>query len=211
VRRVGIIGFGALGVQILRLISLVGEPEELVLFDDVLHGRGQQNAFPFESFLEQRFSDFSFYVALGYRQLPRKREILEQLEVAGRRTPSLVHPSCEVNPTSRVGNGCVMYPLCNVGDGVEIGQGALLNNSVVVSHGSRVGAAAYLSPGVVVSGNVTIGRETFLGSSVVVANGRRIGSNARVGIGSVVTIDIPDNTSAVGNPLKLLTRPLELE
>jgi sugar O-acyltransferase (sialic acid O-acetyltransferase NeuD family) len=211
VNRIAIIGFGALGVQILKLISVVEQPEELVLFDNVLHGRGEQNAFPFESFLEQRFSDFSFYVALGYLHLPRKLEILDELHVAGRRTPSVVHPSCEVNSTSRIGDGCVVYPLCNVGDSVDIERGVLLNNSVVVSHGSRVGAAAYLSPGVVLSGNVIIGCQTFLGSGVVVANGRRIGANVRVGIGSVVTVDIPDNLSAIGNPLKLLSRPLDLE
>jgi acetyltransferase-like isoleucine patch superfamily enzyme len=101
--------------------------------------------------------------------------------------------------------------MCNLGESVELETGALLNNSVVVSHDSRIGDAAYLSPGVVLSGHVTVGSAAFLGSGVVVANQRSIGSRARVGIGSVVTRDVPDDASAIGNPLRFLDRPLDLE
>ena len=101
--------------------------------------------------------------------------------------------------------------MCNLDAEVELASGVLLNNSVVVSHNSRVGVAAYLSPGVVLSGHVTIGDFTFLGAGTTVANGRRIGTNARIGIGSVITRDVPDGASAIGNPLRLLEHPLELE
>jgi len=211
VKRIGIIGFGALGRQILGLIAPVRGAEQVVFFDDVLHGQRGENSFAFDSFLDSCFADCDFYVGLGYRHLPRKMEILQQLRSAGRRAPAFVHPSSQVHPTCRVGDGCLVYPLCNLGEEVELGQGGLLNNSVVVSHNCRVGDAAYLSPGVVLSGHVTIGEAAFLGSGVVVANNRRIGANARVGIGSVVTRDVPDGVSAIGNPLRLLEHPLELE
>ncbi len=210
-KKIGIIGFGALGELILGLLSTVPSPEQIVFFDDVLHGQGAENSFPFERFVEARFADCEFYVGLGYRHLPRKEEILRQLRTAGRRTPALVHPSSQVHPTCRLGDGCLVYPLCNLGQEVELDAGVLLNNSVVVSHNSRIGDAAYLSPGVVLSGHVTIGAAAFLGSGVLVANQRRIGPRARVGIGAVVTRDVPDGASAIGNPLRLLKRPLELE
>ena len=208
---IGIIGFGALGRQILGLLSAAQKPGRVVFFDDLLHGRQGVDSFPFESYLDPRFADCEFYVGLGYRHLPRKAEILRQLRVAGRRAPSFVHPSCHVAATCRIGDGCIVYPLCNLDQEVELNAGVLLNNSVVVSHNSRIGDAAYLSPGVVLSGHITIGEAAFLGSGTLVANNRRIGARARVGIGTVVTNDVPDDASAIGSPQRLLERSLELE
>lgn len=209
--RIAIIGCGALGRQILGLLSAMPSPERILFFDDVLHRQGAENSFPFDHFLEAAFADCEFYVGLGYRHLPRKAEVFSQLKAAGRCIPAFVHPSSQVHPTCRVGDGCLVYPMCNLGESVELETGALLNNSVVVSHDSRIGDAAYLSPGVVLSGHVTVGSAAFLGSGVVVANQRSIGSRARVGIGSVVTRDVPDDASAIGNPLRFLDRPLDLE
>jgi sugar O-acyltransferase (sialic acid O-acetyltransferase NeuD family) len=211
VKKTCIIGFGALGKQILDLLTRAGETGRVLLFDDELHRHGGENSFPFNSFQEAQFADADFYVALGYKHLPRKAEIFQQLKAAGRRTPSFVHSSCHVHPTCRVGEGSIVYPMCNLDAEVNLASGVLLNNSVVISHNSSIGTAAYLSPGVVLSGHVTIGDMAFLGASTTVANGRRIGKNARIGIGSVVTRDVPDGASAIGNPLRLLERPLELE
>lgn len=208
---IGIIGFGALGRQILGLLSAAQKPGRVVFFDDLLHGEKSEDGFPFDSYLDSRFADCEFYVGLGYRYLPRKAEILRQLRAAGRRAPSFVHPSCQVAATCRIGDGCLVYPLCNLDQEVELGAGVLLNNSVVVSHNSRIGDAAYLSPGVVLSGHVTIGEAAFLGSGTLVANNRRIGSGARIGIGTVITSDVPDDASAIGSPQRLLGRLLELE
>jgi UDP-perosamine 4-acetyltransferase len=209
VRTIAFIGFGMLGRQISSLLT--PPPDRVLFFDDVLHSRQSENSYPFDAYLDGRFADCDFFVGLGYRHLSQRTEVLGRLRAAGRRTPSLVHPSCELHPTCRVGDGCVVYPLSNVGAEVELAAGALLNNSVVVSHDSQVGASAYLSPGVVLSGGVTVGAETFLGSGVIVANGIRIGANARVGIGTVVTVDVRDGASAIGNPMRLLDSPLDLK
>ena len=205
------IGFGALGRQMLGLMGERCAPGRVVRFDDGLQGKGAEESFPFEAFLDAKFADAEFFVALGYRHLPLKAEILRRLRAAGRRVPAWVHPSCQVAPTARLGDGSFLFPLCNVDQEAECGAGVLLHNSVVVSHGARIGDAAYLSPGVVLSGQVTIGEAAFLGSGTVVANGRTIGARARVGLASAVTRDLPDGASAIGNPLRLLERPLELE
>lgn len=210
-KRIGIIGFGALGRQILGLLAAGRAAGPVVCFDDVLHRQQAKDCFPFESFLDERFGDCDFYLGLGYHHLARKTEILRQLRAAGRRVPSFVHPTCHVHPTCRVDDGCLLYPCCNLDQEVELGCGVLLNNSVVVSHNSRVGDAAYLSPGVVLSGQVTVAPGAFLGSGALVANNRNIGAHARVGIGTVVTRDVPAGASAIGNPMRLLSHALELD
>jgi acetyltransferase-like isoleucine patch superfamily enzyme len=210
-KKIGLIGFGALGRQILGLLPVAGAGSKVMVFDDIAYGQHREDSFPFDSFLDPRFADCDFYVALGYRHLARKAQILRDLRAAGRRVPSFVHASCHVHSTCRLGDGCLVYPLSNLDQEVELAPGVLVNNSVVVSHNSRVGVAAYCSPGVVLSGHVTVGDEVFLGAGTLVANNRRIGHRARVGIGTVATHDVPDGASAIGNPMRLLEHPLELE
>ena len=205
------VGYGDLGRQILHLLAADGLPDCVAFFDNVAHARGEADCFPFDAFIDARFSDYDFYVGLGYKHLACKAQILRALHAEGRRAPSFVHPSSRIDPTCRCGQGSVIYPMCNLGQEVELGQGVLLNNSVVVSHDSRIGDAVYCSPGVVLSGRVMVGEAAFLGSGTVVSNDCRIGSNARVGIGSVVTINVPEGASAIGNPLRLLTTPLNLQ
>lgn len=207
---VGIIGFGALGRQILDLLKGPSGPQRVVLFDDALCRERADDTFPFNSFLDERFAECSFYVGIGYRHLSLKGDIIRQLRLAGRRLPPLVHGTCVVHPTSTIGAACVLYPLCNVGAHVELGDGVLLNNSVVVSHDSTVGPSAYLSPGVVLSGRVVVGEAAFLGAGALVADRRVVGRHARVAIGTVVTRDVPDNASVIGSPMRILEQPLEL-
>ena len=208
---IGIIGFGALGRQILDLLDIPSGDRDASSFSTThLHEQRAEGSFPFDSFLDERFAECSFYVGLGYRHLPLKVQLIQRLRSAGRRVPSLVHGSSNVHPTSTLGDGCILYPLCNVGAHVDLGDGVLLNNSVVVSHDSTVGSSAYLSPGVVLSGRVTVGEATFLGTGVLVADGRVVGRHARVGIGTVVTRNVPDGASVIGNPMRVLDRPLEL-
>ena len=52
--------------------------------------------------------------------------------------------------------------------------------------------------------DITIGENVWIGGSVVVCPGVTIGNNVVIGAGSVVTKDIPDNVSAVGNPCRVL-------
>ena len=210
-RAIGIIGFGALGRQILALLSTPQRPERAVFFDDILHGRQEEGAFPFDAFLDARFADHEFYVGLGYHHLGRKLGILGQLQAVDRRLPAFVHPSCHVAPGCRIGAGCLIYPGCNLDQETVLAPGVLLHNSVVVSHHSHLGTAAYLSPGVVLSGHVHVGEAAFLGTGTLVADHRRIGARTRVGIGTVVTRDVPDDTSVIGSPQRTVTHPLKLE
>ena len=210
-KQIGIIGYGALGRQILALLGGAQRGTDVVFFDDPYHTGQGEGGFPFESFMDSRFADHDFYIGLGYQHLQRKIEILRQLKQAGRRTPPMVHPSCYVAPGGRIGDGTVVFPRCTLDESVVLGEGVLLNNAVVISHDSLVGDSAYLAPGVVLSGNVRIGEATFLGTGVLVANQRRIGARARIGIGTVITRNVPDETSFIGNPQRPVTHPLKLE
>jgi maltose O-acetyltransferase len=51
---------------------------------------------------------------------------------------------------------------------------------------------------------VSIGFRTFIGVNSVILPGVTIGKNVIIGVGSIVTHDIPDNSVAVGNPARVI-------
>lgn len=51
---------------------------------------------------------------------------------------------------------------------------------------------------------VTIGREVWIGGGAILLPGVRVGDGAVVGAGSVVTRDVPEGVTVVGNPARKL-------
>ena len=55
------------------------------------------------------------------------------------------------------------------------------------------------------SGRVTIGNNNYFGQKVTVLKGVTIGDNCVIGLGSIVTHDIPSNSVAVGVPCRVVS------
>lgn len=95
---------------------------------------------------------------------------------------------------------------CNtkVGYGLYIGHGG----PVVVNHTTIIGNNCNLSQFTTIGANegraAIIGDNTYIGPNVCIVEDVIIGNNVTIGAGSVVTKDIPDNATAVGNYAKVI-------
>lgn len=203
------IGYGELGKQYVSFLSETYH-SAFFLFDDVAAEHKASGAFAFNHYQDEAYRDTDFYVSLGYKHLEAKHRILKELQQKSRRIPSFIHASCFVNRTARIHDAAFIYPMCNIDQNVTVGLGSLINNSVTLSHDTSIGNCCYLSPGVIASGHVSIGDYSFVGSGTIISNGVSIGSHVKIGIGSVITKDIPDNTSVIGNPMKIVSKPLTI-
>lgn len=115
-----------------------------------------------------------------------------------------VHPSALVAPTARIGEGTVVLHGAMVQPNAFIGRHVLINTGASVDHDCIVGDYAHISPQVALSGHVTIGEGTHVGVGAVVIPKVRVGRWCKVGAGTVVIRDLPDHSTAVGNPARIL-------
>jgi sugar O-acyltransferase (sialic acid O-acetyltransferase NeuD family) len=204
------VGFGELGAQIASMVDQIAKPNHLVIFDDIAYQQRVPNSQPFDAYADEIYAAYDFYVCLGYKHLQRKLAILDQLGALGRSIPVHCAPSTFLNTAAILNPGVIVYPMSNIDKDVQVGCGSLLNNSVILSHNCRIGSCCYLSPGVTVSGYVSIGDCTFIGAGSIISNNVSIGRNVSVGIGTVVSTDLPDDVSAIGNPMRILTHKLRI-
>ena len=91
-----------------------------------------------------------------------------------------------------------------VGYGLYIGHGG----PIVINHTTVIGNNCNLSQYTTIGSNhghaATIGDNTYIGPNVCIVEDVIIGKNVTIGAGSVVTKDIPDNATAVGNYAKVI-------
>jgi len=200
-----LLGYGELGRQIEQFLIEIKNEQTILYFDDNAFSKKIKNAYPFNSYKDSQYKSLDFYVCLGYLHLSKKKSIIGELKALNLNLPSIIHPTCYVSKTAEIGNNVYLYPLSNIDKNVQIKDGTLINNSVIISHDTIVNECCYISPGAVVSGFVNIGEASFLGSGCDISNNIFIGKNSRIGIGTVVTKDLPENSHCVGNPMKLVT------
>lgn len=92
----------------------------------------------------------------------------------------------------------------HIGYGLYVGHGG----PIIINSTARLGDNCTLSPFTVIGSNhknaAVIGDNVYIGPGVCIVEGVKIGNNVTIGAGSVVTKDIPDNATAVGNYAKVI-------
>ncbi|MCH9844509.1 MAG: serine O-acetyltransferase [Alphaproteobacteria bacterium] len=116
----------------------------------------------------------------------------------------------EIHPAAKIGTGFFI----DHGMGVVIGETAIIGNNVTLYHGVTLGG---VSPSVDADSQRYVKRHPTLCDGAIVGAGAQIlgavtiGENVRVGSASVITKDVPDNVTVVGNPGRILRKKCSKE
>ncbi len=104
-----------------------------------------------------------------------------------------------------IGENVDLYDFkCNPKDApfLSIGNNVTIVNTQVLAHDASL--RKFIGNNCNRIGRVVVGNNVFIGAQSIVLPNVHIGNNVIVGAGSVVTKDIPDNSVAVGNPVRVI-------
>jgi UDP-N-acetylglucosamine acyltransferase len=110
------------------------------------------------------------------------------------------HPVGEGQGEVRIGDRTIIREFVAIQGPCSIGADCHLMDKSHIPHDAVLGDWVTFAPGVVLAGHVQIGDKATLGINTSVHQFRRIGEGAMIGMGSVVTKDIPAWEKWYGNP-----------
>jgi len=100
-----------------------------------------------------------------------------------------------------IGNRVKIMQFTNIGEGTEIGDDVFIGVKVAILNTKRIKHTRNFE---LVITPVKIERAARIGSYSVIGPGVTIGENALIGMGSVVTRDVPAGECWVGNPARFM-------
>lgn len=102
----------------------------------------------------------------------------------------------DIHPAAKIGSGI----LFDHATGLVVGETVTIGNNVSILHHVTLGGTGAVGG----DRHPKIGDGVLIGAGAIILGNITIGAGAKIGAGSVVLIDVPPHTTAVGNPARLV-------
>lgn len=212
----GIVGAGGFGREVIpvakaMLYNQYNTKDFELVFIDENKQNSKINDYPVltpdEFFLSSATNKF-FNVSIADYASRQKMVVLMQSK--GVKPFSIYAPNSIQLDMNEIGEGVILCPFTTLTANAKIGNFFHANIYSYVAHDCVIGDYVTFAPSVQCNGNVVIENNVYVGTGVIIKQGRPgnplvIGQGAILGMGAVVTKDVPPFETVVGNP----ARPLQ--
>jgi sugar O-acyltransferase (sialic acid O-acetyltransferase NeuD family) len=213
----GIIGAGGHGRESMPLAReelqekvLSGNAELIFVVEDIVNPMQVNNCIVLSlaDFLKHS-NPKRFNVAIGNSMV--RQRIAEICIEAGANPFTIKAQNVVILDNNQIGEGAILSPFVTITSNVKIGVHFHANTYSSVAHDCIIGDYVTFAPSVKCNGNVVIEDHAYIGTGAVIREGKKgepliIGRSAIIGMGAVVTKNVPPGVTVVGNPARPLIK-----
>ena len=154
------------------------------------------------------YKDCEFIIAIGS---PRTRQkVLDKMLTFGEPDfATLIHPSVRLSNTVSIGEGSIICAGSILTADISLGKHNILNLNVTVGHECEFADYVTIAPMVAISGNVKLHYLVEVGTGAVIRQGLELAEGSMLGMGGILTKNIPERMIYAGNPAKKLKEIVE--
>lgn len=149
------------------------------------------------------------------------------------RSGTIIYERVIIGNRVKTGHNALIREDCTVGDNSSIGSSSKLDAEVIIGENVHIHSDVFLPRKTVIEDNVFLApgvcftngkypqncrltgilvkKNAIICANATLAPGIRVGEDAVIGIGSVVTKNVPDGVLVVGNPAKVVSTRKEFE
>lgn len=150
-----------------------------------------------------------FLLVVGsHRDLRLTKRVIEQVSLDSSRFATVIHPSARVSRYAEIAAGAIILQNCHVTTNAKIGRHVLVMFGATITHDCVIDDYVIVAPHAVISGHVHVREGCYIGANSTIIQKVEIGPWSCVGMGAAVFSDIEPNSTVVGNPARLLRRPV---
>jgi sugar O-acyltransferase (sialic acid O-acetyltransferase NeuD family) len=198
-------------------VNLMGQHNnnEFIFIDDFVSGEEVVNGNSVLSFdnLIEKFSGKNIKCCIAIADRKGRERLTQKCIDNAIQMISVKSLNSVVMDEVSIGEGSVLSPFVTVTSNVSIGKSFHANIYSYVGHDCVIGDFVTFAPAVKCNGHVHIKDGVYVGTGAIIHPGTKenpiiIGENSKIGPGSVVTKNVPDNVTVIGNPAQVLTREL---
>ncbi|KPJ78967.1 MAG: acetyltransferase [Deltaproteobacteria bacterium SG8_13] len=214
----GIIGAGGFGREVMpvarQMIAGFDDPRkhDLVFVADTLEELTVVNGHKVISesdFIALDAANKYFNIAIA--DCKARERISKKMLAANIQPFSIQASNAVIFDNNDIGEGAILCPFTTITSNARIGKFFHANIYSYVAHDCAIGDFVTFAPNVHCNGKVVIEDYAYIGTGAVIKDGTDekpiiVGKGSVVGMGAVVTKNVPPFTTVVGNPAAELTR-----
>jgi len=118
-----------------------------------------------------------------------------------------------IGDDTQIGDNTIIGSLVHIDYNVKIGRNCKIEGMAYIPPLSIIGDNVFIGPGVIITNDpyppskrltgVIIEDDVVIGAGAILKAGIKVGKKSVIGMGSVVTKDVPSNTVIYGNPARI--------
>jgi sugar O-acyltransferase (sialic acid O-acetyltransferase NeuD family) len=135
-----------------------------------------------------------------------RKKLYESAQAAGFAAAAAVHPRAAISESAQVGDGPTVMAGVIINAEARIGDNVIVNTGAIIEHDCLIGSHSHIATGARLAGAVHVAEGVHIGMGASIRQGLNVGRNAIVGAGAVVIEDVPEGTTVVGVPARILEK-----